>query len=219
MNTILNILTACEVIAFITSLIYWKKIKNTVWKWFSLYLLFIVATECIGWYLLVINRPEANQDFYNYFEIPLEFLFFFFLFNQSYKAAKYKWLPMVCTILYLISWVVDILYFSKLEFAFYSFSYTIGNLLLLVLVMGYFFRLVMSDAILEFRHDMLFWVGTGMLVYYLGSFPFYGLRNTLLKNYQDAYITYAYIMYVLNCIMYIMFSLSFIWGKPRSITS
>lgn len=219
MNTLLNILTGCEIAAFLTGLVYWKKIKDTYWKWFTLYLLFIVITEFIGWYLLVIDSPEKNQAFYNYFEIPTEFLFFFFLFNQSYKTSKYKWLPIACTVIYLLSWMMDILYFSKLEFFFYSFSYTVGNLLLLVLILGYFIRLVTSDAILGFRQDMLFWVGTGMLIYYLGSFPYYGLRNTLIKNYQDAHVTYTYIMYVLNCLMYIMFSFSFIWGKPRSIIS
>ncbi len=187
----LTILRIFEAIAFLTGLVYWKKIKNTYWVWFVLYLLFIVLSEAIGTYFITANK-HANLAFFNYFEIPIEFIFFFSLFHQSYKLSKYKWLPIVCMAVFLVSWIMDLLYFSKLQFFFYSFSYTIGNLLLLILILGYFIRLVTSDAILNFSHDMLFWVSTGLLLYYLGTFPFYGLRNTLTKNYKEVYITYHY---------------------------
>lgn len=219
METITNILRVFEAVALVTGLICWKKIRHTYWKWFPVYLLFIVISEFIGAYLNDIKASRLNQAYFNYFEIPIEFVFFFLLFHQSYKLSKYNWLPIVSLVVYLASWMLDVLYFSKLQFFFYSFSYTIGNLLLLVLIMGYFIRLVTSDAILDFRHDMFFWVGSGMLLYYLGAFPYYGLRNTLAYNYREIYNTYNYIMYVLNCLMYVMFSFSFIWGKPRSTIS
>ncbi len=66
---------------------------------------------------------------------------------------------------------------------------------------------------------MLFWVSLGLLLYYLGAFPYYGLRNVLARDFQGVYITYTYIVYVLDILMYLMFTISFIWGKPNIASS
>lgn len=66
---------------------------------------------------------------------------------------------------------------------------------------------------------MLFWISLGLLIYYLGAFPYYGMRNVLAKEYKEIYITYGYIIYVLDILMYVMFTISFIWGKPNIASS
>ena len=204
-----------ELLAFLSSIRYWKKIRNTHWKWFSLFLLFIVLAEFAGRYFTSHNMDNANHQFYNYFEIPMEFTFFFWLFYKTFSNTKIKWLPIVCAIVYLVSWLMDILYFSQHHFFFYSFSYTIGNLLLLVLTLRFFMQLVTSDAILTFRKNMMFWVSSGLMLFYLGTFPYYGLRNTIAYNYIDIYTTYSYIVCILDSFMYLMFIFSFVWGKPN----
>jgi hypothetical protein len=208
----LNIL---ELAAFVSSIIFWKKIKNSYWKYFSLYLLLIVISETIGRYLTHHNMDTANHQFYNYFEIPMEFTFFYWLFYRAQNKSKFRWLPIVCAAVYCASWLTDIFYFSKMQFVFYSFSYTVGNLLLLVLVLRFFIQLVTSDDILTFSQNMLFWVSLGALMFYLGTFPYYGLRNSIAYNYREIYITYSYIVYILDCFMYLMFIFSFVWGKPN----
>lgn len=210
------IIMSMELVACVTGFIYWHKVKQNYWKWFPFYLLFIVLAECVGYTLSVNKMKEANLAFFNYFEIPVEFLFFFWLFHQSLKHTKNNKLPVISTIIYAIAWLTDIFYFSKHKFGFYSFSYTIGNLLLLVLILRYYVQLVTSDEILSFRTNMLFWVSAGMLLYYLGTFPFYGLTNTLAAHYKQLYYSYIYVMYTLNCLMYLMFTLGFIWSNPNS---
>jgi len=161
------------------------------------------------------KNNTLNLAYFNYFEIPIEFTFFILLFRRAFKLTRIYWLPIVCLIVYITSWLMDVFFFGKWEFIFNSFSCTIGNLLLLILILSYFIQLVTSNAILTFRNNMLFWVSLGLLLYYLGAFPYYGLRNTIAYNYREINITYTYIMYVLNCLMYLMFTISFIWGKPN----
>ncbi|MCD6011512.1 MAG: hypothetical protein K0Q79_1374 [Flavipsychrobacter sp.] len=219
MDTLINILTCLEVIAFITSIFYWKKIKKTHWKWFSFYLLFIVISECIGWVLSEKNAQTANIEFYNILVIPVEYIFFIWLFHITFKKTNLKWLPIACFGIYLSSWLIDIFTHSGAKPVFYSSSFTVGNLILLVLVLGFFIQLATSNAILTFRRNMLFWVSLGILLYYLGAFPYYGLRNVLAREFQEVYMTYTYIVYVLDCFMYVMFTISFIWGKPNISSS
>jgi len=216
LETQLHILRIFEFIACITGFIYWRKIKTSAFKWFPVYLGFIVISEYIGVSLHnTADNGMLNAAFFNYFEIPVEFLFFFALFYFTQTSGSYKKLIVLCACLYLLSWFLDMVVLKNIEGAFHSFSCTTGNLLLLVVILRYFVFLVTSNNILYFWKDMLFWICTGLLVYYLGTFPYYGLRNTLALNYPNLFTTYSYIVYILDSLMYIMFTFSFIWGKPN----
>ncbi len=204
-----------EAVACFTAFMYIRKLRQTPWIYFAVYLASIVVCEVVGNMLTRNNMRAANYHFYGYFVVPLEFLFFFWLFYKTYTGKKYKWLPMACTVLYIISWLLDNLWLNRYEFSFQSVSYTVGNLLLLLLILRYFIQLVTSEAILNFKRDMLFWISAGLLIFYLGSFPFYGLQNTMAHKYHELYTYASYITYLLDSLMYLMFTFSFIWGKPN----
>lgn len=215
MANLFNILWTVEIVACITGIIYWRKIKNTVFKYFWVYLLLIVVAECIGRYFQTHNMLAVNKAYYSYFIIPSEFIFFFWLFYKCSNNIKRR-LPIVFVGIYLLAWLIDVFYLSNKSFWFYSFSYTIGNLLLLILILRFFKKLTLSDEILYFKQNVLFWISFGLLLFYLGTFPYYGLRNTLVLNYKSIYLTYSSIVIILNCMMYLMFTFSFIWGKPNT---
>lgn len=210
------ILLTAELSAALTGFLHWNKLKKTYWKWFPFYLLFIVLSEGIGFILSTLKMKHANLTYFNYFVIPVEFLFFFWLFQQAFKNLRITRIAFMCILIYICSVVIDYLFLHNSDAMFLASSYTIGNLLLLVLVFDFFYQLVTTDAILHFKENMLFWVSTGLLLFYLGSFPFYGLRNILGVNYKELYRNYGYIVYVLNILMYLMFTFSFIWGKPNT---
>jgi hypothetical protein len=214
-TTLFHILQLFEALACIVGFVFYKKLKPSYWRIFPFYLAFIVCAELTGHYFNVHDMVIANRMFFNYFEIPVEFIFFFWLFFQSFRSVKYKWLPMACIWTYLGSWVIDKIFLSNHPSQFSSFSYTVGNLLLLVLILSFFIMLVTSDAILTFRQNRLFWISLGLLIYYFVSFPFYGLNNTMAAASKDIILTYKYIVQLLDCMMYLMFIFSFIWGKSN----
>ncbi len=216
MGPVLAILHTFEIGACVTGFVYYKKLRFSVYKWFPVYLAFIVLSELLGEILRVPSLAKFNSAYFNDLVIPVEFLFFFWLFFQSFKKSKYKTLPVICSVIYLGAWITDLVYFSRFLSYFYFFSYTFGNLLLLVLILVFFIQLVNSDAILSFRKNILFWVSLGLLIFYLGSFPYYGLRNLIVYKYPVFNTIYGHVVVVLNCIMYLMFTLSFIWGKPNT---
>ncbi len=196
--------------------IFFKKIRKTYWQWFPVYLSVIVAFEYINAFFREIRFHYFAEVFFNYLGIPIEFLFLFWIFSQAFRNTKSSSLPLICGLIYLLCWFADILYMNKIHFIFTSASYTVGNLLLLILILRFFIRLANDDSILTFRQNMLFWFCLGMLLFYLGSFPYYGLRNTLAHSYKDLCSSYSNIVLVLDSLMYIMFTIGFIWGKPNS---
>jgi len=216
LETLLNILRIAEAMACIAGFLSWKKIRSSHWKYLPFYLAFIVLSEYAGEYFVVHHLETLNKEFFGYFEIPVEFLFFFWMFYPSNKNTRFKQLPLICSVIYLVSWLIDIFLLSNHWFWFYSFSYTVGNLLLLILALRYFIQLAMSNDILHFSEDILFWVSSGLLLFYLGTFPYYGLRNTFAVYYHNLFIAYSYIMYVLNILMYLSFTIGFICGKKQN---
>ncbi len=208
-----NLLIICELIACLTGYVYWRKLKGTYWVAFSVYLTFIVISEQIGGYFASRYLVSQNIAFFNYFEIPMEFLFFFWLFYKTSKSLSFNKLPIICAIIYLSSWVYDnMANWHKPEFLGTN-SYNAGNLLLLILILRHFIVLVTSDEILNFRTNRMFWICGGLLFYYLGSAPFYGFRSFFISNYPNLMKPFYTLVLVLNCIMYLMFAISFIWGK------
>lgn len=205
-----------ELLACVTGFIVWAKIRHTHWKWFPVYLAIIVLVEGTGKYIFyVIEDPALNVNVYRYFGLPVQFLFFCWLFRQYLKNYKEKNWPLFGAIIYIICWIGDFLYFNKQVFVFQSFSYTSGNIVLLVLIILFFVKFMNSDEILKYRSSMMFWTCIGLLVFYLGSLPFYGLWNTLRSNYFDIFNTYWIIQISLNYLMYLCFTIAFIWGKPK----
>jgi len=218
------ILRIFEAIACLTGFICIRKFKKTYWVYFIFYLLFIVLCENLD--AVVVNSglhgPNLflfNKILYIYLVIPISFLFFYWLYYKSFRNSKSKWLPITSTVIYLVSWVTDMVYFSRhpSDFSFFSISYSIGNLLLLIHILRFLALLVTSDAILSFKRNTMFWVSLGLLLYYLGCFPFYGIYNVLAteKN-KFWFVRYYLLVNFLDCLMYISFSISFIWGEPST---
>lgn len=216
-NTFLIALFCCEFLAFVVSIRYWRKSKAH--QYFSAYLLLICMVEIVAKVAYELHNKGLNHFLYDYCMIPIEFIFFYSLYYTDMRGSKMKPLPIVLGACYLLSWVVDILFLEKRHFAFYSFSYTLGNFFLLILIFQYFYRLIRSDLILQFKSERLFWISIGLLIFYLGSFPFYSLRNFLWENDPKLMRNYWYLITGFNCIMYLFFAVSFLWDKPKSTSS
>ena len=149
------------------------------------------------------------------------YFFFYWLFYQYFRlTSKNKW-PLYTAAIYLLCWLSDIFvwpdifYLTRVKLLFDSFSYTIGNILLLVLLLMYFITFSKSDRILNYRQNRMFWVCLGLMIFYVGSMPFYGMRTTLYYQYPDIFYPYWYTQYGLNYLMYLLFIISFLWGREK----
>lgn len=205
-----------ELFAFITGLSYWKKIKHSYWKWFVIYLGFIVVLEITAKYIgYVLENIKLNGDLYYFFGLPVQFFFFYWLFYKWFENRSEKVWPIIGAAVYVLAWLADFFFLRGIRLWFSSFSYTVGNIVLLVLIILFFLKFINSNEILGYKFSMMFWVCIGLILFYLGTFPFYALRNTLYLHYKNIFYPYWDTNFVLNYLMYIFFTLTFIWGKPK----
>jgi len=210
------LLNVFELTAFVAGMIYWKKIKHSYWKWFAIYCGVVFFVEMIGKYVgYVLKDPKLNSDIYFFFGIPIQFLFFFWLFYMLFEKKNDKLIPLLGYVFYVIAWAIELIFLREKRMWFSSFSYLAGNVLLFLLIIICFLRFINSNDVLRYKSSMFFWVGTGMLIFYMGTLPFYGLRNYWYYNYKAVFYPYWDSTYILGSIMYLFFAFAFIWGKPK----
>lgn len=205
-----------EGIAAVVGTLFLSRIKKAFWKWFVLYLWLIFLTEMSGEYVFaVLHNPQLNAALYTWWAIPLQFIFFSMLFFWHFNRRGDKWVSAVCAVLYLAAWVADMVWLRHLQFAFTSFSYMTGNIVLLLQIILFFIRFTASNDILQYWQSQMFWVCIGLLVFYLATLPYFGLWNNLRKYQGVFFYHYWRVQMCLAACMYGFFSVSFIWNKKN----
>lgn len=199
-----------EAIAALASIIFYKKIKNSHYRYFSLFLIIIVCCETFGKYG-GMYFSYSKVVFYNYFVIPFEFIFMYWLY--AYQSLKKKKLFWIFTSTFILSYVVNELFFIKNKQIF-SFNYTFGSLLLMCLVIMEYYRQINSENILNFSKNRMFYINLGVTLFYIGTLPFWAFY---LQLYEHKEIWSLYFSYFLlsGIVMYLLFAISFVWGKQN----
>ncbi|WP_257621348.1 hypothetical protein [Chryseobacterium sp. NKUCC03_KSP] len=199
-----------EGIAALASILFYKKIKDSYYKYFSLFLILIFCCELFGKYGSEYISYSKNA-FYNYFVIPLEFIFLYWLY--AYKSLKNKKLFWIFTAIFLLSYIPNELFFLKNKQIF-SFNYTFGSLLLMFLVVMEYYKQINSDNILNFAKNRMFYINLGVTLFYIGTLPFWTFYFQLLEH-KDLWDLYFNYFLISGIMMYLLFASSFIWGKQN----
>ncbi|AZB19518.1 hypothetical protein EG352_17920 [Chryseobacterium indologenes] len=199
-----------EGLAAVVALLYYNTVKKQYWKFFVFYLILIFLCEAFGRWGNFIYFSKAK--YYNYFVMPVQFIFFYWLYAaKSFGRPK---LFLTLSLLYLLSFIPNELYFtgSKIIFAF---NYTFGCLILMLLIVMEYYKQITSQNILNFGRNRMFYINLGVTLSYIGTLPFFALYSPL-RNHLEIWNIYFDYFLISGIIMYILFSISFIWGKQSS---
>lgn len=210
MEIIKIVLNFFELVAFLVGLYFFKNLKYEYQRLFVWLLGFIFCSEMLGKYFKYMNEIALNNFWYGCIVIPLTFIGYFWLFAKHTNTKK---MFILSTTILLMSVLIENIYLKKNEYTFQSLSYSVGNILLLITIFRYIFSLLNSKDIIHVKRVPFFWMSLGLLLFYLPTFPFYFFINYLYKNNFNYYLPYWYFTMVLNCMMYVCFSISFLWKK------
>ena len=199
-----------EFMAATVAVLKFKKFKNSFWKYFIYYLVFIFFAEAISKFIFCYFITYRNY-YYDFFVIPVEFIFLYWLY--SYKSLANKKL----------FWFSCGIYFLSLfpYFAFggsdvvNSFNYIVGTFLLSIMIILEYNKQMKSDDILRFRENIMFYINTGVGLLFVGSLPLFAFNSLLWK---DTVIWHNYYIFFMltNILMYTLFSIALLWGKPNT---
>lgn len=85
----------------------------------------------------------------------------------------------------------------------------------MVLVIMEYYKQINSSEILNFSRNKMFYINLGVTLFYIGTLPFWTFFN-LIKEYSELHYIYFTYFLMSGIIMYLLFSISFIWGKQNS---
>ncbi|MEP7319624.1 MAG: hypothetical protein ABI921_12810 [Panacibacter sp.] len=207
-----NWLVAVEALAAIAGFLTWKKWKDHYLKWFPVYLTMITVRETCYHIFSYLNKGSTASLMYE-IAVPVEILFISWFFYCTLTVKNRK-VVLAGALLYIVSLVLEKILIDAQGYYFRSLSYTTGNLFILIYLILFLIELVRSEKIFNFQKITVFWIAVGLLIFYMGTFPFYGLYNELAKD-INLFIPVAWAATFLNYSMYLCFTIGFIWGKPH----
>lgn len=173
---------------------------------FILYISLTIVVEIIGWFYSM--HRENNLIFYNFYLVAnYPYLFYLirsFLINEKIKKLL-AWMAVVFPILALFN-VVFIQGFHN----FNTYTYITGCTLVVTASIVYFYERIKYPGPENLLHDPTFWISTSLLFYYSCSLPLNGILNLISNMPFYVYKTIYLINLVMNSILYLLFSVSFI---------
>jgi hypothetical protein len=195
------------------SVIFWRNIKNTPLRWFLPYLLFIVAVELTGRYVRKVLKL-SNVWMYN-ISVPLEYLFFVFIF---WFFLKNKITRKLC-VLFLLTFSMYVAVFLLINGIanFNENVLIIGSFFLIVFPVLYLVELYNSPGIISLNKYPAFWIAVGVLLFNAGEFSYDLLSKFFFDRFDRNAAVFRSINTYLNLLLYLCISFSFLW-KKESVT-
>ena len=207
-----------EILSFIVSIVQFSKFKNTQYKYFVPFLLFIVIYEygtIENWFSIKhTNLWAANISMFIFF------LFFSVFLLSLVKTEKFKkWITgaILLSVFFSILNIVFVQGFWKLDTITILFQFAI----LIVLTFVYFYEL-MNYAVVQISIISLpgFWLNTGLLFFCLANFLLYAsfafLADKKIINFLDLF---AIIANLAIAILYSCLTISFLCFRKTSSQS
>ncbi len=199
-------------LSIITGMIKLKSFKEGYFKALPFYLMIIFVLDNFN--VEISNFFDIGaMSYYSKFVIPFQFLFFSWFYFMYFKEQKLqRILPLIGTIV-LSCILLKNIFINKEEISrLDTTSYLIGGLFMLGYVLIYLYNILFSDRILTFFQERFFYISLGLITFYIVSLPYYGFFNFIQKN-NDLASIFSYVVNVCNILMYVLFGISFIWGK------
>lgn len=195
------------IIAF--GLFFYKKYAhNTPLKLFLYFLIYSFFTEAAGTYFSFVLKKPTFFIYHTWIILSLYFYGLFFL--ARIKNLKARAVIKGSLVLYLIYTIINITFFKDFVHESLIGNIIIGRILIVIFVLFYFSELLNSDAILNIKKSLFFWISIGVLCYNIGFIPVY-----VIGKYISFGGVFRYIAYGLNIIMGACFISGFLMSKKE----
>lgn len=188
--------TAFQVLAALFSIFFYKRFLVRGIQFFPWLLSLIVLAEFIG---RLTYSFEYNVVVYNCLNIFL-FTYLFYLYFNELKNPLRKTTVKILAFVFLLTSIVN-LFIENFIFQPLIWNSLFGGFALIVCIVLYFIEFLNSSKVIHAKSDLLFWISTGYLLYYVGYIPIRIVRIAIANSLQN-YSSLAIVHMLLNIILY-----------------
>ncbi len=196
------------ILTAIIAILYYKKYKQTPLKYIMLYLWYAALLEVVAsnmWKLLKIS----NAWWYN-IGINIEILFYLYLYYQYISNKSTKKFILIGGTIYESYFLINYLILSDNWNVYQYFPFTLGSLLIIVVVFMFLLEMFQSDKVLYSGKYLIFWVSLGLLFYNIIPLPLFVARGFIPNS-----LSLMNIQFIGNILMYFSFIYGFIWSSMK----
>lgn len=199
-------------ITLLIAIIKYPKYYNSPLKFFPVLLMYTFLTETLGYITKNYEEYEIsiytafvhhNVIIYNIYNLVF-FSYFLYVYWSSINNPKYRNHIMYGSILFCAAALINP-FFQSFKLQPQLFTYTCGGLLIIYCTVLFFLENRNKGTSTDYKHTALKWMGTGLLVFFIGYLP---IRAARYYNYiynLDEYIHLRRIHLTLICILYLCF--------------
>lgn len=198
-----------EIMAFLTALFQYNKMKETAYRVFVPYLFYVVLYE-IGPLFHTFSINDSNQWIVNY-DLTVFFLFYSIFILKLLKTISFKkWIRIGIFLSIFLSIINNIFYqgFWKLD----TITVLIQFALLILITFLYFYELMnYVEGQFSVVWNPGFWLNTGLLFYCLSRFLYFSAFAYLAYGHNNSYaILSSAISNICNALLYSCLTVSFL---------
>ncbi len=181
-------------------------------RFFILYLFFMFSID-VGALILLKNGIE-NSFLYNILSL-VEFNLLFFFYKEVSKNELTKNVSKINIILYNFIFLITSIYFGKgvLSNTYNNLAPLFGAFQISIVLILFLREFLISEEVLSYKKNILFWITVGLLLYYLGTLPLTGVLSYMEKN--DSFQFLYHIQKLLTILMHTCFITGFLWSWNR----
>jgi hypothetical protein len=197
------IIIICFIIALLAKL---QKEPPKYLDTFIVYILLTISVEVVAWWYSIHNK--RNLVFYSYYAI-INFTYLIFLLKSFMTNQKLVNVMGTILVVYPVLALVNLFFIQGMN-TFNSYTFLVGCIIVVTASICYFYERVKYPGPHSLLKDPTFWVSTGLLFFYTCSPPLTGVLNAISLMPFYNYKTLYFINLVINFILYLLFSISFI---------
>lgn len=142
-----------------------------------------VTAELIGKYFAIHKRYIENVNLFNVTTV-IEFVIFYYLFYQSITSTRLKKIIIYTIPLYVVMAAINQLFIQGFN-SFHTYTMLIGTIFLIVFVFFYFYEAFSNKEPLSLPQEPMFWISTGVFLFYLGDFTYNLMQPYFIKNHMQ----------------------------------
>jgi hypothetical protein len=208
----------------VTAVYFSPKLKNTVLEKLPWILGFIFISDFLG---IVLTQTvfEKNQLVFNfpYYNLTtcIILIIWIVLIYQTLKGKSYKRILIFSLFLFIAFYLYNVIFIQAFLKVLHTYSFTLGSFVLCLGACLYLKQLIESDRVIYLKKDVMFWICTGLLSFYVINVPYMAMYNYLLKHHLDLLTAIRNTTTFLLYFMYlcIFFGLLCLKGKSYSVSS
>lgn len=192
------------------SILFFKKLKETVYSFFIYYVIFVFFIELLGFLFAKVYNMNTDPIYNTY--VIVTPIFYFLFYKSLFKKENNKKVMNFFLIIYFLFTLYDMLILkSNFMNDFFVNNMVFGSILIVIMLILFLIEIISNEEIIfNIKKSLIFWISIGALLFYIGSTPIIIGSNYL--KFEGLFDT---ILTVLNLIMYGSFVIGFIYSDKK----